>query len=497
MAEPSIRYRIATAIAALLGRDLPTVQAEPATSDTEDGEPKGLSNANFVSSMVRGWEELFRIGYDRRTRYADYDKMDDAEIAALLDAIVDATLVSDDGSFHGFQVEAGAKHKTVLADMVDRLDLQFHIREILRDCLKNGDEFIEIVIDEGMNIVRLQSVPCHQMYVGVDKHNRVLGGYDDARVVGGQVEQLPAAYRQQNRSGDVVAAWLPWEMCHLKWRENTKFPYAIRSFLEPSRKPWHKLRMLEESMVIARLVRAYLRLIHTLDETDRSTEDAEKDLAQYIERITKKKTAGGSLVTRPLMVDEDLFLTSGYIEGPDGQLHPKLGGIETVDPANRGLAQIDDVEYHRRKLFTRVSGEIVGIESDREDLSLQDIASSRLYQACQVHILERQLLWPLFRLQLLLKGYKPRRTDVNVIWPQVVIRSSWRFSDAMFRRAMGWRNHIEMATASRRWVAQEEHGYSDEEWERIKQEIQDEAILFPVIPQGSQAAQTGQGSRSA
>jgi len=495
MNEQSLRYRIARRVSAILGVEFGPLMTErpPEAQD----EPKGVTDANFIQRMVRSWEETFLLGYSRKTRYEEYEMMDEAEVAAQLDAMVDAALVSDDGAFQGFRLETGAKYRGVLNDLIERTDSISLCRQILRDCLKMGDEFNELVIDDNLNIVRVQSVQCRQMYANVDEHNIVKRGYVEVPTLRGPAERLPAAYHQRNDSGQVVAAWLPWEMRHVKYRESTKKTYSDGSYLEPMRRPWHRLRMLEEGMVVARLVRAYMRLIHYLDETDKTPEEAEKDLNQYMKRMTQKKTSGDNLLRRPLEVDEDLFVTTGYTEDAQGGFQPKLTHIDTIDPSNSGLSQIDDIEYHLRKLFTRVSGEVVGLARDREDLSLQDIASSRLYQYCQQQILERQFLWPMFRLQLILKGYKPTKEEIKVVWPDVVIRSSWRFSDAFFRKAMAWRNHVEMTTVSRKTVAKQELGMSDEEWEAERKEIEDEAKTMPAIPQGSQAAQTTQGNRSA
>jgi hypothetical protein len=451
--------------------------------------------------VTEAWEEIFKIGYSRQRRYTEYSEMDDAEIAAQLDAVVNSVLVSDDGTFQGFRVNTGSKYGNVIEDLVERLDLRWYIRETLRDLLTSGDEFQEIVVDEDFNIVRLQSVPAPQMYVNVDRHNRLLGGFGtftnfDQEIFGIKPKiRLPRAYHQLNSSMNIVAAWLPWEMQHLKWRVSTKKTYSASAYLEPMRRAWHGLRMMEQGMIVARVIRAYTRNVHYLDQTDKDPEAAEADLRAYIESVAKKKTSGGNLLERPLGVDEDLFLGTGYIDAGEEFL-PKLTRIETLDPSNRGLANIADVEYHQKKLFPYISKAVVGIETSSDDLTPQDVSSSRLYQYCQQGVLERQLLWPLFRLQLLLKGYKPVKSDIEIEWPEVVVRNSWRFSDADFRRAMAWRNHVEMGTASRRYVAQHELGMSDEEWETVKAEVSEEMASMPVIPQGSQAAQTAQGNRS-
>jgi len=171
--------------------------------------------------------------------------------------------------------------------------------------------------------------------------------------------------------------------------------------------------MIEEGMTIGRLVRAYLRFIHYLDHTGKTTDERQTALDAYMKKLKRRKLESGSFTKHPLEVDEDLFLSVGYRQDTAaGELKPSLSKIEAIDPQNRGLANINDVEYLRDKQFLRMSKELVGIRSDREDISQQDVASSRMFLFYQ-RLLTEDLIWPILRLGLLLKGYVAKRKEVN------------------------------------------------------------------------------------
>jgi len=492
----SIRYRVAATINRLLGVDLSPPEAVPSTAE----EPKAIAHANDIASITKAWDETFRLGYNRKRRYQEYNLMDKGEVSAQLDDIRNAVLISDDGRVSSFEVRTstkGAKYQNIIDDVLTSADIHKKARSILRDCVRFGDEFVEFIIDENMNVVGVQSAPCEEMYVNVDEHNRVLRGSAPVDTPWGE-RVWPRAYHQRNYSMRTVAAWFPWEMAHLKWEVSDKHIYSASSYLEPMRRDWHRIRMMEDGMTVARLVRAYLQKVHKLDMTGKPDKQAETDLKKYQAAIAQKKLSGGSIVDRPVGVDEDLFMGVRYHTQADGALVPGLSSIDVIDPRNAGLSDIDDILYHRDKLFLYMPAEVVGLERQgRRDLSQQDIAVSKMYQYCQKNILEDQFLWPMFRLALLLKGYQPKREDIEIVWPQVIVKNSWRFSDAMFRRMMGHRNAIEVGIITPEYVRINEYGMSKEESDEMEKEVLRWAKVAPDFDKGSQAAQTTAGSRSA
>lgn len=492
MDENKIQYRIVRRVANALG-----VNIEPPQT-----EPKVPAGADYLGSLVSSWNRLFGVELARTARYRDYDEMDYGLMSAQLDALVDACTISDDGKQYSFEIEAGTKYQGVIDRMVERTDLKRRIRPILRDLGKYGDQFVAPVFDEQYNIVAVETPRPHQMVKNVDKFYRLKRGTESRQDEDNKAIQLPWAFRMVNDAGHPVAGWLPWEMRHLRWDEVKQEHlsptiYSSTSYFEPSRKTWHKLRMTEESLVIARLVRAYLRFIHSIDVTGKDKEQTEAAFKDYMQKLGRSKTEGGSYMKHPLEVDEDFFLGVRYRQDILAQeLKPSLSKIEAIDPLNRGLSQIQDVEYLRDQLFSRMSSEIVGVQGDREDISQQDIASSRMYLGCQ-RLLTEDLIWPLLRLELLLKGYIAKREEVKIVWPDVAIRSSWRYSDAFFRLALGYRTYLESKVLPREYVAKQALKIPPEEWEHwVNNVFPDELAKLGPVSKADVSSQQAAGNLS-
>lgn len=496
---PSLQYRLATAIDALRGRiPAPAKVATPSAPEPppqvkvgSDPEGRAFADANYVAAYYRNFEEIFKGGVTRQARYQDYTLMDTDVIAAMLDAVVDACLVSDDGSEVGFKVEAKAKYQNIIDGIISELDLTAWIREILRETLKYGDNFVGAVFDEYWNIRDYDNPPPNQMWAFTDQHLRLLSG---SELVNGV--RMGQAYQQKTAALSTVAGWYPWEMFHLKYWPAKRALYSTKSFLEDIRPIWYKLKVMDEAIVINRMTRAFPRGLHTLDMTGKAAEEARAAMDGYVRDFTKKKLTNNEYVRDTPAVDEDIFLSTGYRTGPDGKLYPNLNNVQLLDPRNTAL-KMDDVNYLSKKLFARVTSELVGILPDRNDISMQDIAMGRFFAYCQSAILERQLLRPLFNLGLALKGYRPQPDDYRIIFPSVQMRASWKYADASFRQSMSDGNSIEQGLISRKYVAQQKYGLSDADWEAMKAEIKKERDEIGDIPRGTNAGLQRVGNNSA
>ena len=478
-----LAYRIATAVAALLGQNIETPQPEPRAAEGDD----------YLNTQLRSWQRLFGVEHARNLRYQDYEEMDYGPLAAQLDALVDAVTVSDDGRQHGFKVKAGAKYQGVIDRIVEQVDFKRQARIILRSLAKYGDLFAAPVFDNEYNIVSIEMPPVQSMIKNVDEFHRLRPDKDE--------NGHPRAFQMLNEAGRIMVGWFPWEMRHLRWdgvkqEHLSRTIYSTASYFEALRKDWRKLQMIEEGMVIARLTRAYPRPVHYIDHTGKSSEERKAALKEYMQEYGQRKLADGSYVKHPLETDEDIFVSVGYREAPDRGLEPSLSKIDLLDPRNTGLGNINDVEYLRDKLFLRQSKEIIGIRGDREDVSQQDVFSGRLYVDCQ-RILTEDLIWPILRLGLLLKGYVAKRDEVEINWPDVAVSNSWRLADARFRLSLMYRTFLEASVIPREFVAKTAIKATDEEWQRWRDEtIPNETRALGSLSKGDTSSQQAVGNLS-
>lgn len=460
----------------------PKLKTEPADAPqnktTDDPAGRSLPDANFISPQSRQWREMFAQGGGRFQRYQDYESMDVGYGEAMLDAFVDSCLVSDDGQLKGFKIDAKGKVAGVLEQIIEDTNLRFFIRSVLRDVLKYGDVWVGWILDEYWNVVDFDSPPPNQMWTFGDEHNRL---FMDTEIVtiGNKQVSVGRAFQQKTQGLATVAGWQPFEMVHLKWRASKRSLYSEKSFLEGFRPDYLKLKLIEEALVMHRVTRSSPRLGWTVDVTGKSETEAQAAVDGFLANLRMSKMADGSSQRDTMSVDEDYALANARITGGDGKIYPTLNDVKFFDPRAANLGNLADVEYLRKKMFARIPSEIVGIMADREDISTQDIAASRLYSYAQEQ-LEQQFLRPLFNMGLALKGFVPQKDDYRIIFPEVQLRTSWRLADASFRFSLSAVNSIEAGIDNRKHVAQNMHGWSDAEWDaHVKQYEEEQKVFAP------------------
>lgn len=446
-----------------------------------------------VISRMEAFAAAFGVKSGRDARYDDFELMDSGDIAALLDAVCDAALMFDDNDGNGTESDRPFGFKVQVKSsrqrkVVDQILVQSRLKEKLwyyvRDCLKYGDCFIEPLVD-GRELVGLQSYHPRSMLVQTDTRNRLRTGSDPD--FPGQV--LP--YQQRNDKSEIVASWEPWQMLHFKWMPSDQYAYSAKSLLDDMRPDWKKLTSLETSMVVARVVRAYTRNVHYLDVTGLGDKEAQKMLADYVRRTSFSLRRQQDKVAAP---DEEMFVTTSYLKDPDGKHLPRLNKIDTIDPNAAGLAKIEDIEYQRRKLFSRVPAEILGIQSrNPKAISAQDVAFGRLIRFTQAR--GEELVRDVIDTGLILAGYDLGSVVYELYWPRNTIGANWLHADAAFRQSMAFRNWVELGMP-RREAQKRAWGKTDQEvtdsfavW---KKELTD---LGPLDP-GTKMAKAGAGSNS-
>lgn len=455
---------------------LPTVEPIGFGNELQPLDKSDRKNpAAVVSAALRTAQER-----NRAARYRDFDAMDNSDIAAMLDAVVDAVLTFEDVSTgRGFKIESDdTKVQELLNRAVKQADLQQLAEEVLRDMLKYGDAFVEPLF-AGPELVGAQTYQPSEIYVTRDDKGQLAKGKDD--------DGHPVAY-QQKKNGSVVCGWNPWELIHFKFAPSRKLLYSRVSLLDSLRVDWRKLQLVEQGMVVARVTRAYPRRVHYVDVTGKDRVEQEDVLKKYITRMTKRQYGRKPVNDDgfPIVdVSDDLFITTGYDTGPDNKPYPKLNKTEIEDPATAGLSELADVIYLRQKLWSQVPSDVVGIKRNTTtDLDSQDIAFTRLLRRCQTQ-LERGLR-AIFDQVLLANGKLPGTVEYRITMPTIDIKASWKHSDARFRSSMTLRNYLEMGAISRRYALKQAYNLSDLEidklWKEIEEEMKNPIFQLMVAP---------------
>jgi len=306
--------------------------------------------------------------FDRMSRYSDFAEMEATpEIASALDIYAEETVSPDEhGKVLHIFCEDELKKELLETLFYDTLNLEFNLVMWVRNLCKYGDFFLFNDVDPKFGIVNAYPIPIAEMEreEGFDPEN-------------------PGAVRfRWLTQGNTVLE--NWQVSHFRLLGNDAFlPYGS-SVLESARRIWRQLILIEDAMLVYRVIRAPERRVFYIDVGNVAPEDVTDYLEQATSTLKRSqvvdKTSGKvDLRYNPLSVDEDYFIP---VRGGDSgtKIDTLAGGQNT--------AAIEDVEYIQKKLFAalKIPRAYLGYDEEigaKATLAQEDIRFSRTIQRIQ------------------------------------------------------------------------------------------------------------------
>jgi hypothetical protein len=374
--------------------------------------------------------------YDRMARYSDFSEMEATpEISSALDIYAEECVSPDvEGQVLHIYSENRMIKKLLNELFYDVLNIDFNLVMWVRNLCKYGDFFLFNDIHPEYGVVNCFPIPIAE----IEREE----GFDP---------EDPGAvrFRWVTQGNRVLENW---QVSHLRLLGNDAFlPYGS-SVLEGARRVWRQLILIEDAMLVYRVIRSPERRVFYIDVGNIPPEN----IADYLEQaqtslkrnaVVDKNTGQVDLRYNPLSVDEDYFL-------------PVRGGesgtrIDTLAGGSNTTA-IEDVEYIQKKLFAalKVPKAYLGYDEDigaKATLAQEDIRFSRTIQRIQKTIVSE--LNKVAMIHLYTHGY----TDENIL--DFDLRLSNPSSIAQQQKLELTRTKFEIA-------AQAPEGFVDKEWIR-------------------------------
>ncbi len=310
--------------------------------------------------------------YDRMARYSDFSEMEATpEISSALDIYAEEC-VSPDAEGQVLHIYSENRMiKQLLNELFyDVLNIDFNLVMWVRNLCKYGDFFLFNDIHPEYGVINCFPIPIAE----IEREE----GFDP---------DDPAAvrFRWVTQGNRILENW---QVSHLRLLGNDAFlPYGS-SVLEGARRIWRQLILIEDAMLVYRVIRSPERRVFYIDVGNIPPEN----VADYLEQaqtalkrnaVIDKNTGQVDLRYNPLSVDEDYFL-------------PVRGGesgtrIDTLAGGSNTTA-IEDVEYIQKKLFAalKIPKAYLGYDEDigaKATLAQEDIRFSRTIQRIQKTII--------------------------------------------------------------------------------------------------------------
>ena len=321
--------------------------------------------------------------YDRMSRYSDFSEMESTpEIASALDIYSEETVSADEKGQVLHVYSENRKIQELLETLFyDTLNVEFNLVMWVRNLCKYGDFFLFNDVSPEYGVINAYPIPISE----IEREE----GFDPE-------DPSAVRFRWITQGNQVLENW---QITHFRLLGNDAFlPYGS-SVLESARRIWRQLILIEDAMLVYRVIRAPERRVFYIDVGNVPPED----VANYLEaaqtslkrnQIVDRNNGKVDLRYNPLSVDEDYFL-------------PVRGGesgtrIETL-AGGQNTAAIEDVEYIQKKLFAALKipraylgyDEEVGskatlaqedIRFSRSILRIQKVVLSELNKLAMVHL---------------------------------------------------------------------------------------------------------------
>ena len=310
--------------------------------------------------------------YDRMARYSDFSEMEyTPEIASALDIYAEESVSADETgkTLHIFSENPTIKQ--ILHELFyDTLNVEFNMTPWVRNLVKYGDFFLFNDVHPKYGVINAYPLPISEL----EREE----GFDPK-------DPMAVRFRWVTQGNQVLENW---QVSHMRLLGNDAFlPYGS-SVLEPARRIWRQMILLEDAMLVHRIVRAPGRRVFYIDVGNVPPED----VANYMEQaqtslkrssIVDKQTGRVDLRYNPLSIDEDYFVP---VRGGDSGTK-----IDTLEGTSI-QGDTSDVEYIQKKLFAalKIPKAYLGYDEGlgaKATLSQEDIRFSRTIARIQRTIL--------------------------------------------------------------------------------------------------------------
>ncbi len=308
-------------------------------SPVERNDFTGYRSRLFYSGVTDSLNNR-NVRFNKVELYKDYEEMDrDPIISSALDLYSEESSVKNaQGDVLDIKTDNIDIYDALHDLFYDRLNIEFNLSPWVRGLVKYGDQFLALDMSSRDGII--EAIP--------------ISVYDIEKMTGSKDNPHLTTYR----SAMLGKTFDEFEMVHFTYISDGNFlPYG-RSLIENGRKIWKMLALMEDAMLIHRILRAPEKRIFKIDVGNIPPEEVDKYMDRIMNQIRRTPyydpaTGDYNLKYNMQNITEDFFFA---IRGDASTSIDTLGGLE--------YTAIDDIEYLRKRLLSslRIPAPFLGFE---------------------------------------------------------------------------------------------------------------------------------------
>ena len=328
-----------------------------------------MYNSNKYSGGANGgYDTNYNLNQNRIQLYTDYEMMDkDPIISSALDIYSDESTLADQfGDILTIKTSKTQIQKILYNLFYDVLNIDFNLWTWIRNMTKYGDFFLKLDIAENVGILNARPFSSYEIE-RFEEYSEDTGEYKITF-------KHPSA---QNMPYDVF------EIAHFRMLSDSNFlPYG-RSMLEGARKEFQKLMMLEDAMLIHRIMRAPEKRVFKIDIGNIPPNEVDTFMEQIITKMKKIPHIDSQTGNYNLKFNLNNMLEDYYLPVRGGQ---SSTAIDTLPGMT--FTGIEDIDYVKHKMMAALKipkpflGYSEGVEG-KTTLASMDIRFARTIERIQ------------------------------------------------------------------------------------------------------------------
>ena len=374
------------------GKKLKVVDTDEVMYATDRNTLRDRFNRVRTSSYNQ-YSRDFTLSYQaaRIELFRDYDTMDmDPIISSALDIYADECVTKNELGEILIIHSSNDNIKQILYNLFyDILNIEFNMWSWTRNLVKYGDFYLKMYISPEYGVYMVEPISAYNVsrVENSDITNKNYVKFQINLPEGGRLEEL------EN-----------YQVAHFRMLSDSNFiPYG-KSIIEGGRRVWKQLSLMEDAMLIHRVMRAPEKRVFKVDVGNIPPQEVDQYMQKLMDKMKKvpyidEKTGDYNLRFNLQNMVEDFYLP---VRGSDsGTSIEPLSGME--------FNGIDDIEYLRNKMLAalKIPKAFLGYE---EDLSGKaTLASEDIRFAKTVNRVQRILISELNKIamvHLYAQGYK-------------------------------------------------------------------------------------------
>jgi hypothetical protein len=425
--------------------------------------------------------------------FTDYEAMDmDPILSSALDIYADESTVKDpDGDTLTINSPNDEIRKVLRNLFYDILNIDYNLWPWIRNACKYGDFYLHLDIEEQIGIVNVTPISAYELRrdEGFDPENPYAYKFTMEQTHGGGSYAL-------GQGGGAIQEFQPFEIAHFRLLSDTNFlPYG-KSMIEPARKIFKQLTLMEDAMLIHRIMRAPERRIFKIDIGNIPPAEVDSHMQQIINKMKKvpyidEKTGDYNLKFNMQNMIEDYFMP--VRGGESGTSIEALPGLSSD-------GQIEDIDYLKNKMFAALKipkaflGYDEGVEG-KATLAAEDVRFARTIERIQKIFVSE--LTKIAIVHLYSQGFQDEDLvgfELSLTNPSIVYEKQ---KVEMLEQKVGLAGNLkESALFSQRWIYENIFGLSQDEWiaeqEQVIQDLKEDFRKEQIKSEGNDPKKTNQ-----